>query len=108
MLQDTPLQHFHNSLSMAGTQLLGIYQSSTTTHTFSSELPPLPQGGGSVEEKTSYLSALRANVSKLQGDVNAFLTQKMEEDKSNERSSKKRDEEKEEEMYGEEDPEKEG
>ena len=32
----------------------------------------------SVQDKTAYLSKLRSSVIKLQDDVNAFLTQKME------------------------------
>jgi hypothetical protein len=46
----------------------------------------------------------------LQGDINVFLTQKMEEDKAAEGESKKKSaaEEREEEMYGEEDPENDG
>lgn len=93
---------------MAAMQLSADYQSPNGAHTFSSELLPLSREGQSVEEKTSYLSALRSNASKMQGDINAFLTEKMEQDKANEAGSKKRDEEKEEEMYGEEDPEKDG
>ena len=43
---------------------------------------PIPAvGSGSVEDKTAYLSELRTSTKKLQEDINAFLTQKMEEDK---------------------------
>lgn len=98
---------------MSGTQLVASYASPTSTQVFSSELPAATAASAaestSVEEKTAYLAALRANVSKLQGEVNVFLTQKMQEDSaaaSNPASSK--EEAKEEEMYGEEDPEKDG
>lgn len=97
--------------------LTANYTSPTSTHTFSSSLPTLQPGNASTEEKTAYLSALRSNVSQLQGDVNTFLTQKMEEDKAREAEAvggadgkrvRMKDEEREEEMYGEEDVEEEG
>lgn len=57
----------------------------------------------STEEKTAYLSALRSAVTKLQEDVNIFLTQKMEEDKGAAAvSTGKVDDKREEENYGEE------
>ncbi|KAK5011050.1 hypothetical protein LTR28_006092 [Elasticomyces elasticus] len=70
---------------------------------------------GDTSADTSYLSSLRANVSQLQNDINAFLTQQMEDDKARDaaaatsvaqkrsKSEKDREREKrEEEMYGEE------
>ncbi|KAI4134803.1 MAG: hypothetical protein LQ341_005964, partial [Variospora aurantia] len=60
---------------------------------------------------TSYLSTLRASVTQLQGEINAFLTEKMEEDKALAASAGggvKVDEKREEEYYGEEDVEDEG
>ncbi|KAK7614061.1 hypothetical protein JOL62DRAFT_496204 [Phyllosticta paracitricarpa] len=48
--------------------------------TFARDLPTIPSDP-STDEKTAYLAALRKNVSELQSDVNAFVTQKMEEDK---------------------------
>lgn len=55
---------------------------------------------------------MRSEVSKLQDDVNAFLTQKMEEDKAKEAGNAggkhNKDEERLEEMYGEEDVEEDG
>jgi len=65
-----------------------------------------------VQVKTEYLSALRAQASQLQSNINTFLTEKMEEDKAAEScsnvSKQSKQEEKEEEMYGEEDPEQDG
>lgn len=69
-----------------------------------------------MQEKTAYLNQLRSGASKLQADINTFLTQKMEQDKASETAKtggggKKKvtiDEDKEEEMYGEEDPENDG
>lgn len=65
-----------------------------------------------MDDKTAYLSSLRSNVSQMQDDINAYLTQKMEEDKAQDagaagkRSNK--DEDRQEEMYGEEDAEEDG
>ena len=85
--------------------LTATYTSPTTTHTFSSPLPLTPSSSSSVTEKTSYMTILRTNTSNLQDEINAFLTTKMEEDKSREAGTGKkvkRDEERLEEMYGEE------
>ncbi len=57
------------------------YASPRTTSTFVHPLDA-PQTSQSAKEKTSYLSALRTSVTKLQEEVNIFLTQKMEEDKT--------------------------
>ena len=96
---------------MSGSTLVAHYNSPNATQSFSSELPPVPADGGNVEEKTAYLAALRANTTKLQEEVNVFLTQKMDEDKAAESGKGKTSkgvEEREEEMYGEEDPEEAG
>jgi hypothetical protein len=82
------------------------YVSPSGTHKFSHELPSA--SAKNVTDKTAYLSALRSKNTELQGEINAFLTQKMEEDvKAAEGRPTKRSkkEEREEEMYGEEDPE---
>ncbi|CAK1355326.1 hypothetical protein CB0940_00939 [Cercospora beticola] len=96
---------------MSGAALAASYRSPISAQNFSLDLPPPPQSG-SVDEKTSYLAALRTNASKLQGEINTFLTQKMEEDKAAEAgkgtAKKKVDEQREEDMYGEEDPENDG
>ncbi|PPJ60326.1 hypothetical protein CBER1_01270 [Cercospora berteroae] len=95
---------------MSEVALAASYRSPISAQNFSLDLSPPPQSG-SVHEKTSYLAALRANASKLQGEINTFLTQKMEEDKAAEAgkgTAKKVDEQREEDMYGEEDPENDG
>ncbi|KAI9820730.1 MAG: hypothetical protein M1827_005100 [Pycnora praestabilis] len=78
------------------------YASQSSSKTFSHDLPKSPDPKN-TEEKTAYLSTLRTSVIKLQDEVNSFLTQKMEEDKSAAAASKgKVDEQREEENYGEE------
>jgi hypothetical protein len=88
-------------------QISAEYQSPTSSQSFSSKLPSLPKDHD-VKSKTEYLSALRSGIVQVQSDVNAFLTKKMEEEKTLEASKgqgNKSKEEKAEEMYGEEDPE---
>ena len=58
--------------------------------------------------KTAYLSEIRSSVKKMQGDINTFLTAKMDEDKkiassAGAQTNGKRTDEVEEEKYGEED-----
>ena len=93
---------------MANTSLVASYKSPTGAKTFSLDLPTLPKEGN-VDSKTTYLASLRTNASKLQGEINTFLTQKMEEDKAAEKTTSKNNnkanEDREEDMYGEEDPE---
>jgi len=55
----------------------------------------------STEERTQYLTALRAGVIQIQSEINIFLTTKMEEDKAKAGQAALNDE-KEEENYGEE------
>ena len=82
--------------------LIASYASPTGTKVFERNLPSLPPQF-STEQKTSYLSALRSSVVKLQEDVNTFLTTKMAEDKMNApQTAGKLDDKKEEENYGEE------
>jgi hypothetical protein len=88
-------------------QISADYKSPTSSQSFSSKLPLLPKDHD-VKSKTEYLSALRSRIVQMQSDVNAFLTKKMEEEKSLEASrgqGNKSKEEKAEETYGEEDPE---
>lgn len=78
------------------------------TQIFSSALPPQPTNTAPVEEKTAFISATRTSATQMQTDINAYLTEKMEEDKAQEVAAilggkKSKDEEREEEMYGEED-----
>lgn len=95
-------------MSNQGTQLTANYAAPSGTHAFSHDLPT--PSANNVTDKTAYLSALRSESTELQGEINAFLTQKMDEDvKAAEGSGKKsKKEEREEEMYGEEDPEADG
>jgi hypothetical protein len=93
-------------MSPASAHLSASYASPTATHNFSHTLPS--PSATNVTEKTAYLSTLRSKSADMQSEINAFLTQKMEEDvKAAEGSANKRSkrEEREEEMYGEEDPE---
>lgn len=92
---------------MVENRLTASYRSENTVKDFSSPLPSLPEKNN-VQEKTSYLAALRSNIKDIQRDVNVFLTQEMEAEKTSQSgttSSRKSNEEQEEEMYGEEDPE---
>jgi hypothetical protein len=91
-------------------QLAARYSAAGDHKDFALPLPAVPADGADVDTKTAYLSELRANASKLQGEINVFLTQKMEDDKAAEGGSKKKSaaEEREEQMYGEEDPENDG
>lgn len=93
-------------MSSTNTNLTANYASPSGTHTFSHTVPS--PSANNVIEKTAYLSTLRSKSAELQSEINAFLTQKMEEDvKAAEGRPSKRSkkEEREEEMYGEEDPE---
>lgn len=79
------------------------YKSPEKTKTFVHPLNA-PLTTLSTEEKTAYLSALQKSVSKLQEEVNAFLTQEMEHDKVGSlQDGVKVDDKKEEANYGEED-----
>ncbi|KAI5370026.1 Putative EKC/KEOPS complex, subunit Gon7 protein [Septoria linicola] len=92
---------------MTSTPLTASYKSPTAAQNFALELPQLPRSDG-VDEKTTYLGSLRASASKLQGELNTFLTQKMEQDKAAEAgkgNSHTTNEDREEDMYGEEDAE---
>ncbi|KAK3721701.1 hypothetical protein LTR37_002866 [Vermiconidia calcicola] len=91
-------------------ELQATYQSPNASHTFSARPSSLPSGeeARDVKAKTAYLSALRSNLGQMQGEVNAFLTKKMEDEKAAEAAKangKMTQEEKAEELYGEEDAE---
>ncbi|KAK5719827.1 hypothetical protein LTR17_015116 [Elasticomyces elasticus] len=90
---------------MASQSLSAAYASPTASQTFTASLPSLPSDPKtqSVAEKTAYLSALRAGATQIQAEINAVLTQRMEDDKMTEAAGKlKLQEDKAEEMYGEE------
>ncbi|KAK5088987.1 hypothetical protein LTS08_000610 [Lithohypha guttulata] len=94
----------------------------THTHTFTHTISSSQPADSAVESKTAFLSNLRSSTKTLQNEVNAFLTERMEEDKAaaaaivvegngnakNEKKNKKKgvvvkdDDEEEEENYGEE------
>ncbi|KAK4547833.1 hypothetical protein LTR36_010552 [Oleoguttula mirabilis] len=97
---------------MSTNALTATYCSPAATQTLSSSLPPLPSDtqAENVQQKTAYLSALRSSATQMQSDINAILTQKMEEDKAAESGKGKAQEEeaKMEEMYGEEEAEDDG
>ena len=80
--------------------LEATYTSPTASKTFSYSLPSL-NDPPTTAEKTAYLATLRESVTKLQEEVNTFLTAKMEEDKVAGVGGKV-DEKREEENYGEE------
>ncbi|GAB7360445.1 hypothetical protein MBLNU230_g8399t1 [Neophaeotheca triangularis] len=78
-----------------------VYASPNSNKTFESPLPSLPHQAD-VQGKTTYLSCLRSSIVAMQGDVNNFLTEKMEQDKAAESGKANAKDEKAEEMYGEE------
>lgn len=81
------------------------YRSPTDTKTFQPPVSPNPptQSNGtatSSKQQSEHLNSLRSSVTKLQAEINTFLTQKMEEDKG----TVKAEDAKAEENYGEENP----
>ena len=83
------------------TCLQATYTSHTSSETFAHTLPSA--SAASIKAKTAYLSALRVSVTKLQEDINGFLTTKMKEDKTLAPSAGiKADDREEEDNYGEE------
>ena len=87
--------------------LTASYSAPGTSESFEHLLPATDTS--SAEGKSEYLSALRGSVSKLQDQINTFLTGKMEEDKALAAAAgQKIDDKKEEERYGEEGEEEEG
>lgn len=75
---------------------------SNESRSFSQSLP-VCSGTPSTQDRIAYLSALHASIGKLQGEVNSFLTQKMEDDQKTAANGRRTaDEAKEEENYGEE------
>ncbi|KAL8935016.1 MAG: hypothetical protein Q9216_005625 [Gyalolechia sp. 2 TL-2023] len=95
------------STSSKPTTLTATYTSPTASQSFTHPLPS--SATTSTAQKTEYLSTLRQSVTKLQDEVNAFLTEKMDEDKAlAAKAGLEVDEKKEEERYGEEDDEDDG
>lgn len=69
------------------------YASPNGTQNFSAQLPAVSPSS-STSDRVAYCGDLQANLKNLQSDINAFLTQKMADDKAGDA--------KEEENYGEE------
>lgn len=65
---------------MSTTKLSATYNAPDETKDLSLDLPLVPSDQGTVEDKTTYLTTLRTQIANLQDNVNAFLTQKMEDD----------------------------
>jgi hypothetical protein len=87
---------------MGNEQLTAKYispSSSSSGELFSHHLPACPETP-STEQRTAHLSGLRANILKLQSQVNVFLTQKMDDQKAAAAATTREQEE--EENYGEE------
>ena len=86
--------------------LTAQYSSPTGKKDFTLALSTKCSRNPGVAEKTAYLSELRSSTKKLQENINAFLTAKMEEDKAvaagKNDSKLKAQDEMEEENYGEE------
>jgi len=87
----------------------GTYTSPSTSRDFSyTILSAAPASDSDVQSRTAYLAELGASTKKLQEDINAFLTVKMEEEKASgaqngvSGATQKSGEELEEENYGEE------
>jgi hypothetical protein len=74
--------------------LTATYASPTSSQTFTSSLPAL-SSPPTTSDRVAYLFELSSSLKTLQKDVNAFLTQKMADDKA-------ADDAKDEETYGEE------
>jgi len=85
------------------TALAADYAGPEDQHTFSYPLPA-NTNLDSTKNVTEFLVKLRESTIQMQKDVNAFLTQKMDEDKAKDsaQNGTKVDEDKEEDMYGEE------
>lgn len=90
---------------MAHATFIAAYTSPTGRQTFSTSLPALPSDpkAQDIKQKTAYLSSLRSGATQMQGDLNAYLTQKMEEEKGGKAGGAGQSgEETAEELYGEE------
>ncbi|KAI9882586.1 MAG: low-affinity phosphate transporter [Watsoniomyces obsoletus] len=61
--------------------LTAQYQSPSEERTLSHPMQSPARAGSSTTEKTAHLAELRASVTQLQDQVNAFLTQIMEKEK---------------------------
>lgn len=66
--------------TMSTTKLSATYNAPDETKDLTLDLPLVLSDQGTVEDKTTYLTTLRTQIANLQDNVNAFLTQKMEDD----------------------------
>lgn len=76
-----------------------VYASPNSSQSFQHPVAPSP-APDNVHAKTAYLAQLGQSTRKLQDDINAFLTERMDEDKKSAEVSER--EAREEENYGEE------
>ncbi|KAI9768605.1 MAG: hypothetical protein M1840_004802 [Geoglossum simile] len=84
-LQPSPLQYSMASSPLKTVNLQARYRSPNAEKIFcngSGVSGEKPSKQPSTVEKAAYLATLRLSVAKLQDDVNAFLTQRMDEDKA--------------------------
>ncbi|KAK5131128.1 hypothetical protein LTR08_001276 [Meristemomyces frigidus] len=94
---------------MSTNALTATYSAPNANQVLSVSLPSLPADPEAldVQQKTAHLSALRSGVTAMQSNINALLTQKMEDDKAGEGGKEsgkgKRDDARAEVLYGEED-----
>lgn len=90
-------------MASSGPSLTAHYSAPSSASRSFSQTLPASSHTPSTEDRTTYLSALHESIGKMQDEVNAFLTQKMEEDKRAAGNAAATTEEtKEEENYGEE------
>ncbi|KXJ87142.1 hypothetical protein Micbo1qcDRAFT_236575 [Microdochium bolleyi] len=95
--------------SASGPRLTAAY-TSPTNDPFTLDADPLPSASSlepSTQQKSAHLAALRAAATKMQDDINAHLTQRMDEDNKRaaavaNKDGKQADEAVEEDNYGEE------
>ncbi|KAK4997106.1 hypothetical protein LTR66_003424 [Elasticomyces elasticus] len=72
-----------DSNAISPTQPTASYQSASTSKAFpNTRLGTVPSEQSAAQGNTLYLSSLRANVSQLQNDINAFMTQQTEDDRA--------------------------
>ena len=81
--------------------LTADYSSDTGQKQFKHDIGAVSEAS-STKDRVEYLAKLRSSVTKLQDEVNVFLTKKMDEDKALDGKNKSLDDKKEEENYGEE------
>jgi hypothetical protein len=92
-----------HSVEMASISAVYTSPDSTTPHQLMTSLSAMANSTNpTTDERVAHLAELQSSVKALQGDINAFLTQKMEQDNAADAKNRSLDEAKEEENYGEE------